>query len=223
MQAKTAIVLGATGLTGSILLNKLLADDRYAKIKVFGRSHVKAKSEKLEEYLIDLFELEKFSELFMADEVYCCIGSTKKKTPDSDIYRKVDFGIPATAAWLCKHNNIDTFLVISAMGAKEDSKVFYNRIKGEMEGAVLAQNIPNTYILQPALIGGKREEVRPMEFAFKNVMKIVDKFLLGDLKKYRTIEPDTIATAMIHLANSRQTSGKIESHIIKEIVQNENY
>ncbi|SDS33305.1 NAD(P)H-binding protein [Gramella sp. MAR_2010_147] len=219
MKQKTAIILGATGLTGSILLEKLLNDDRYRKIKVFARNHVQQKHEKIEEYLINLFELEKFADLFTADEVYCCIGSTQKKTPDNDTYRMVDFGIPATAAKLCNRNQIGTFQVISAMGADEKSTFFYNRIKGEMEGAVLEQQISNTYILQPSLIGGKREESRPFEFIWKKIMSVGDSLLIGSLKKYRSIHPEIIVDAMIYLANNDYRSGKIPSDEIKKIAE----
>ncbi|WP_300433783.1 NAD(P)H-binding protein [Christiangramia sp.] len=219
MEQKTAIILGATGLTGSILLRKLIEDARYRKIKVFSRNHVQQKSEKLEEYLIDLFELEKVADLFTADEVYCCIGSTQKKTPDTEVYRKVDFGIPATAAKLCSRNNIHTFQVISAMGADEKSRFFYNKVKGEMEGAVLEEKIRNTYILQPSLIGGKREESRPFEFISKKIMSLGDHLLVGKLKKYRSIHPETIAKAMIYLANNDYKSRRIPSDEIKSIAE----
>jgi len=219
MKQKTAIILGATGLTGSILLEKLLKDDRYRKIKVFARNHVQQKHEKIEEYLINLFELEKVADLFTADEVYCCVGSTQKKTPDNDTYRMVDFGIPATAAKLSSKNKINTFQVISAMGADEKSRFFYNRIKGEMEGAVLEQQIANTYILQPSLIGGNREESRPFEFIWKKIMSIGDNLLVGSLKKYRTIHPEIIADAMIYLSNNDYRSGTIASDEIKNIAE----
>lgn len=217
--AKTAIILGATGLTGGLLLKKLIADDRYRKIKIFSRNRVNTKSEKIEEYLIDLFELEKFEGLFHADEVFCCIGSTQKKTPDKDIYRKVDFGIPATAAKLAGKNNIKTFQVISALGADENSKIFYNQVKGEMEGAVLEESIPNTYILQPSLIAGERDESRPMEYIFKKIMNIGDHLLVGGLRKYRSIDPETIVNAMLYLANNEFESRRIESPEIKEIAE----
>jgi len=201
-------------------VEKLLKDDRYRKIKVFVRNHVKLKDEKIEEYLIDLFELEKVSDLFTADEVYCCVGSTQKKTPDNDTYRMVDFGIPATAAKLCSKNKINTFQVISAMGADEKSNFFYNRVKGEMEGAVLEQQISNTYILQPSLIGGSREESRPFEFIWKKIMSVGDSLLVGSLRKYRTIHPEIIADAMIYLANNDYRSGTIPSDEIKVIAEN---
>ena len=216
-QAKTAIILGATGLTGGILLDKLIRDDRYRKIKVFGRNHVSQKSEKIEEYLIDLFELEKLQELFTGDEVFCCIGTTKSKTPDKELYRQIDFGIPATAAKLAKRNGISTFMVISALGADEDSNIFYNKVKGEMEGAVLEQKITNTYILQPSLIAGDRAENRLMESIFINLMKFGNHFLIGGLKKYRSIKPEEIANAMRYLANHQYKSGRIESDKIKTL------
>ena len=216
---KTAIILGATGLTGSNLLDKLLEDDRYDKIKVFTRRHVDRKHPKLEEYLIDLFELETVADLFTGDVVFCCVGTTQKKTPDKEVYRKIDFGIPATAAKLCKQNRIHTFEVISAMGADEDSRIFYNRTKGEMEGAVMDQGISRTYILRPSLIGGHREESRPFESLAKKMMNLGNKLLVGKLKKYRSIHPETITKAMIYLANNDYRKNRIESDEIKEIAE----
>ena len=222
MVRKTAIVLGATGLTGGILLEKLLKDDRYEKIKVFSRQHVSQKHPKIEEFLINLFELEKVGGLFTGDEVFCCVGSTQRKTPDEELYRMVDFGIPATAARLSKLNGIRTFEVISAMGANENSRFFYNRTKGEMEGAVLEHRIENTYILRPSLIAGDRDESRPMEYAWKKIMTLGDHLLVGKLKKYRTIHPETIASAMVYLANANYASGRIESDEIKRIADKNN-
>ncbi|MDX1543338.1 MAG: NAD(P)H-binding protein [Christiangramia sp.] len=217
MTEKTAIILGATGLTGSILLEKLIKDDRYKKIKVFSRQHVRQKHSKIEEFLINLFELEKVGALFTGDEVFCCVGSTQRKTPDEEIYRMVDFGIPATAARLSKLNGIRTFEVISAMGANENSRFFYNRTKGEMEGAVMEHHIDKTFILRPSLIGGQRQESRPLEYAWKKIMNLGDHLLVGKLKKYRSIHPETIAKAMVYLANSDYSSGKLESDEIKRI------
>lgn len=216
---KTAIILGATGLTGKILLENLLMDSRYEKVKLFSRSPVGVAHQKIEEHLIDLFELENVSDKFKADEVFCCIGTTKKKTPDKNIYRKIDFGIPLSAAKLAKENGIGTFLVISALGADPTSKIFYNRTKGEMENAVLKMNIPNTFILQPSLITGQRNEKRTLESLAMNSMGLVDKLLIGPLKKYRGIEAETIAEAMIYLANNPINKNRIESDEIKRFAE----
>lgn len=216
---KTAIILGATGLTGSILLKKLLEDPRYSKIKLFSRSSTGIKNDKIEEHLVDLFELDKYQSEFTADEVHCCIGTTQSKTPDEDTYHKIDYGIPVTAAKLAKKNNISRFLVISALGADPESRFFYNRTKGEMERDVLEQKISETYLFQPSLIGGKREESRPFEAAWKNMMKVGDHLLIGPLKKYRSIHPATIADAMIYVANHKYAATRIESREIREIAE----
>ncbi|MEO5790357.1 MAG: NAD(P)H-binding protein [Gelidibacter sp.] len=216
--AKSAIVLGATGLTGNILLKMLLDDLRYSDIIVFGRNSCNIKHPKLEEYIIDLFELEHYASKFKADEVYCCIGTTKAKTSDKEIYLKIDYGIPVAAAKLCKANGIDTFIVISALGAKKKSKVFYNRVKGKMEAAVLEQQIPNTHILQPSLITGNREEFRFGE-SFLNFLMTVFKPILhiGDLKRYLPIHPETIAKCMVWLANNTYNLERIKSKKIQEL------
>ena len=215
---KTAIVLGATGLTGNILLKMLLDDERYSCVKVFGRNSCDIKHPKLEEYIIDLFQLEHYANKFKADEVYCCIGTTKSKTSDKETYIKIDYGIPVAAAKLCKENAIKTFVVISALGAKKNSKVFYNRTKGKMEVEVLSQQIPNTYILQPSLISGKREEFRLGEYVFKTLMGFLKPiFRFGDLKRYQPIAPETIAKCMVWLTNHVYASGRITSKKIQEI------
>ncbi len=216
---KTAIVLGATGLTGSILLKKLLQDKSYQTVKVFTRRAVGFQDPKLEEHLVDLFELEKYAELFKADEVFCCIGSTKSKTPDDEIYRKVDYGIPLTAAKLCNKNNIPKLLIISALGADPGSRFFYNRVKGEMERDVLAEKPQGTYIFQPSLIGGERDEKRIFESLWKKFMKFGDHLLVGPLKKYRSIHPATIADAMIRVAKNGYPESRIESDEIKLIAE----
>ena len=216
---KTAIILGATGLTGGELLHKLLEDDRYSKIKLFSRSSTGVKNDKIEEHLVDLFELGKHSKDFKADEVFCCIGTTQAKTPDEETYYKIDHGIPVEAAKLAKENGIPRFMVISALGADPDSRFFYNRTKGEMERDVLAQGITETYIFEPSLIAGNREESRPFEAAWKKVMSVGDHLLVGPLKKYRSIHAGSIADAMIYVANNKYAATRIESREIREIAE----
>tara|TARA_R100000935_G_C2828491_1_gene163652 strand:+ start:1061 stop:1720 length:660 start_codon:yes stop_codon:yes gene_type:complete len=216
---KTAIILGATGLTGGILLQKLLKDPAYGKVILFSRSPVAVKDEKIEEHLIDMFKLEAYGELFNADVVYCCIGTTKSKTPDENTYRKIDYGIPVAAAKLSNENGIETFEVISSMGSSPNSKVFYNRIKGEMEEAVLAQNIRNTYIFQPSLIAGDRVEKRFFENLAKNALKVLNFALVGPLEKYRSIHPEIIARAMIQVDKQGFKHTRIQSNEIREIAE----
>ncbi len=217
---KTAIILGATGLTGSILLEKLINDDRYKTIKLFSRKEIDGLPLKVNQYVGNLLELESFKADFTGDEVYCCIGTTAKKTPDKAVYTAIDYGIPVAAARLSKENGIHTFLAVSAIGADAKSSIFYNKTKGEMERDVLLEKIKNTHILQPSIIKGKRKEQRIGETIGLALFKVVQPLFFGKLKKYKITEAEHIAQAMINLANSTSTKQIISSNEIEEIAIN---
>jgi uncharacterized protein YbjT (DUF2867 family) len=215
---KTAIILGASGLTGGLVLEKLLMDNNYSSIKVFVRNSLHKTHPKLEEIICDLLQLEEQENLFQADEVYCCIGTTMKKTPDKKVYRAIDFGIPVNAAKLCSKNRISTLITVSALGANAKSSIFYNRTKGEMEAAVLDEKIKNTYFLQPSFIGGNRSEKRTGEKIGIAIFKFINPILIGPLRKYRLIEAKKIALAMVFLAENGFKRVVIESDEIQNLV-----
>lgn len=213
---KTAIVLGATGLTGSHLLELLLKDSDYEQVKVFTRQKLKISHPKLEEHLIDLLKLSDYTSDFTANVVFCCIGTTKAKTPNEALYRAIDYGIPVEAAKLCKQNSINNYIVISSLGANPKSKIFYNQLKGEMQRDVLAQQIEHTHILQPSLIVGNRKEKRTGEDFSKHFMKVFG-FLIPP--RYKMIQSNTIAQAMMQLARQPIEEQIIPSDKIKLIAQ----
>ena len=211
---KTAIILGATGLTGSHLLELLLEDLEYDRIKVFTRHKLTTSHPKIEEHVIDLLKLSDYANEFSADVVFCCIGTTKAKTPDKALYRAIDYGIPVEAAKLCKQNSINQFIVISALGANPKSKVLYSQLKGEMERDVLSQQIEHTHFLQPSLIVGNRKEKRTGEDFSKQFMKLFG-FLIP--ARYKMIEAKTIALGMVQLARKPSKEVVIPSEKIKAI------
>ena len=214
---KTAILLGGTGLTGGILLELLLRDPRYGKIVLFSRSGVGFSHPKLEEHLGDMLHLEEFRKVFRGDVVFCCIGTTRTRTPRKKVYREIDLGIPVTAAGLARENGIPSFIVVSAMGANPRSRLFYNRTKGKMEEGVLAKGVPGTYILRPSLIAGKRKERRPGEWIAKQLMKVFNLVLVGPLDRFRSIDPESIARAMLWLAANTYDNSRIPSDEIRRL------
>lgn len=211
---KTAIILGASGLTGGLVLEKLLANEAYEKIKVFSRKASGLTHPKLEEHVGDILNLDQFQARFTGDEVYCCIGTTKKKTPDRTAYRAIDYGIPASAALNAKLNKVPVFAVVSAVGANAKSSIFYNRTKGEMENAVLEAGIDHTYILRPSVISGNRMELRSGERISIALFKFLKPLFFGKLRRYRAVEAEAIANCMIRLANSGEASRILESEEI---------
>lgn len=211
---KTAIILGATGLTGRFVLEQLLSDERYSAIKLFSRSSVGLNHPMIEEFLGDVLTLEQFKGDFTGDEVYCCIGTTKKKTPNKELYRAIDFGIPAKGAHLAKENGIEAFAVVSALGASSKSTIGYNRIKGDMENAVLEAGLERTFILRPSLIVGDRKEHRSGERFAAGLFRFLKPLFFGPFRKYRAVEAKDIASKMIALLNSDSPSKIVESEAI---------
>lgn len=216
---RTAILIGATGLTGNYLLQNLLESDTYRAVKVFARSQPTVTHEKLEWYTADLLKLTDYSEDFNGDVVFCCIGTTKSKTKNKTKYEKIDVGIPHNAAKLAKNNHIPTFIVISALGAKLKSRVFYNRIKGKMEQKVLEQGVERTYILRPSIIKGKREEKRIMERVLNWFMELLKPLMIGDLTKYQPISFKDIVKCMLYLDQNSYNKSIIESDKIGELAE----
>ncbi|WP_028377008.1 NAD-dependent epimerase/dehydratase family protein [Leeuwenhoekiella sp. MAR_2009_132] len=214
---KTALILGITGLVGEALAKSILAHAKYDKLISFHRRKSGIAHPKLEEHVVDLFELQNHSDSFKADVVFCCIGTTQAKTSDKEEYKKIDYGIPLAAAKLCSINNIPKLIVISALGADPKSSVFYNKTKGEMERDVLKQNVKETYFLQPSLLAGNREEQRTVEKLAIGAFKLFNLFLVGPLKKYQSIKPEAIVQTMQYLAFNTYSEKRIESDEIKKI------
>ncbi|SFT80289.1 NAD(P)H-binding [Lishizhenia tianjinensis] len=218
MQKKKAILIGATGLTGGFLLDALLMHPDFDEVVTYGRSTTGKKSSKLKEVSLDIVTETSWLTELKADVVFCCIGTTKAKTPDQAKYKAIDYGVPVKLAEACKRNGIGHFIVISALGANPKSSIAYNQIKGEMERDVLAQSVEHTYIMQPSLILGGRDEKRAGEKIAQIVMPIFHCLMVGGLKKYRAIKSTDIALAMLKLSlQTDHTSGRIPSDEIKRI------
>jgi len=206
--AKTAIIAGATGLTGGLLLDLLLKDDEYEKVIVLTRKNLYATNPKISEIICDLTTLPQVENEIKGDVLFCCLGTTIKKAGTQDAFKQVDYNYPVELAKVAKKNEIPEFIVISALGAKPDSLIFYNKVKGEMERDIAALNLPAFHIIQPSLIIGERKESRMGEGIAQKLAPLYDKLLIGGLRKYKSIEAGQIARAMLAIAKSK-TKGVI--------------
>jgi len=194
---KNILLIGASGLIGSELVQLLLRDDKIKTVKVFVRKSLAITDHKLREILVDFEHLEDFKHEFQGDALFCCIGTTRKKTPDLAAYKAIDYGIVLAAATLARKNQVPQVHLVSAIGAAVSSKIFYNRLKGEIEKDVIRLDFPTTLIYQPAMLIGKRSESRPAEFIAQKLMPFFDLFLLGKTRKYHSIEAKKVAESML--------------------------
>lgn len=211
---KTAAILGATGLVGNEILKRLLADDRYAKVIVYSRRELELSHAKLKVIVGDLTDEKTFAPAIEADEIFCAIGTTQAKTPDLASYKNIDYGIPVSAANYGIKGGLKRFLVVSSLGAKASSKMFYPRIKGMMEESLLKKAIPQLYIFRPSFILGDRDERRIGEGIAKFLVKALRPIIP---RNYRGVEASEIAQAMINAANSKRSETIIQSKEIKAL------
>lgn len=211
----TAVIIGATGLTGSKLVNLLFENEHYESVITLSRKRTKLNHRKHKSHLVDLMDPASYQEFLKADHLFICTGTTQAKTPDTSEYYKIEHDLPLQVAQVALSNGVKKVIAISALGANPTSKIAYNKGKGAMERDIEKLGFKESYFVQPALIGGDREEHRPFESAFKKFQKIIDPLLLGFLKKYRTIEPETIARAMIYVALNGYEKSRIESDELK--------
>jgi uncharacterized protein YbjT (DUF2867 family) len=194
--AYKAIIAGASGLTGGLLVDILLRAPEYDTVLILVRKELPLKHEKLQQLVVDFDILEQYADTIKGHAVFSCLGSTRKKTPDLAVYRKIDHDYPLHLAQIAKNNGIDQFHLVSSMGANASSSNFYTKMKGETEDAIKQVGLNSLEIYRPALLTGDRKEHRAAERFLFGLMKIIDPLLIGGLKKYRSIAAATVASAM---------------------------
>lgn len=191
-----AVLAGASGLIGSNLLQFLLQRDYYDEVVILVRQLLPLSHIKLTQIKVDFDHLDEHANSITGHAVFCCLGSTQKKTPNLAVYRKVDHDYPLALAQIALKNSAGQYHLVSALGANAGSSNFYTKMKGETENDIKNTGLPCLHIYRPALLTGQRNEYRLAERIFTPIMKLIDPFLIGGLKKYRSIPAATVASAM---------------------------
>ncbi len=201
---KTVVVIGATGLVGSALVQELTDDPQVAEIRILSRRALSYASDKIKVIQTDLSQPEP-SAFDNATALYCGIGTTRKKTPDQKQYIAIDHGITIAAAKAAKSKGVSEVHLISAVGADVKSNIFYSRLKGEIERDLIALNFDRTLIYQPSILIGTRAEKRFGEKIAQVLSPAFDLFLIGKLQKYHSISAKELAVTMHRFSfNARQ-------------------
>ncbi|AYC28751.1 oxidoreductase [Paenisporosarcina cavernae] len=199
MKKKAALLVGATGLVGNEVLHLLCEREEYAAIHVLSRRELAFSHPKMD-VLVKDFDAIEVEDVEIADDFFCCIGTTIKKAGSEDAFEEVDVTFPVKLASFAKKKGMQHMLVISAMGANAESPIFYNQMKGKLEQQLTELSISRLSIFRPSLLKGERDEFRLGETIGNKLLTGLRPFLLGPMKKYRAIEAKQVAIAMVSTA-----------------------
>lgn len=207
MNQLTAVVLGASGLTGGLLVDELLNDKDYKTVRVLVRKNLSIIHPKLQQQILDFSSKESLSDkMGEGDVIFSCIGTTLKKVKgNKNLYKQIDHDIPVNAAQIGISRHFKKFLIISSVGADANSSNFYLRLKGKTEDSLKQFRFESLGIFQPSLLNGKRKEIRLKEQIAGTVVDLLSFLLLGPLQKYRAIGANNVARAMVYAGKQNKT------------------
>ncbi len=155
------VIIGASGLVGSHLINEFANDQRVTCIKIITRRLLNLQNPKFEQFVLLNFSCETIENLKITGDVFICtLGTTIKTAGSKNAFRLVDYDYVLAFSKLAKRSNAKSLIVNSSLGANANSKIFYNQVKGQMEDAVSKCGVESIYFLRPSLLVGKRSEIR---------------------------------------------------------------
>ena len=214
---KTALVFGSSGLVGQQLVQQLIHNSAYQKIKLFVRKTPKIQNPKIEIVNTNFDNIEILSPEIKGDDCFFCIGTTKKNSPDKTEYQRVELDLPKKIANLAKQNKIQSFIFISSGYANSKSSGEYLRYKGLVEEELISLKFDNLGILRPSFLLGNRKEKRIGEKIGIIIFQILSPLMRGPLKRMKPIHVKTVAGAMIKIAQSELNQTIFESDEIVKL------
>lgn len=188
------LIIGATGATGKDLVTQLLADDTYSEVHCFVRKPLALTHPKLHAHVVDFDTPEAWADLLHGDVAFSCLGTTLAVAGSKEAQWRVDYDYQYAFAQQCKANGVPTFVLISAAGAKAQSKLFYNRMKGQLEDAIKALGFASLLIFQPSILVRSNSDRGGENFTVK-VINFLNK--LGLFKRYRPMPTEILAEKML--------------------------
>ena len=217
---KTALVFGSSGLVGQQLVQQLIHNRAYQKIKLFIRKNSNIQNPKIEIINTNFDNIEILSPEIKGDDCFFCIGTTKKNSPEKIEYQRVELDLPKKIANLAKQNKIHSFIFVSSGYANSKSSGDYLRYKGLVEEELISLKFDNLGILRPSFLLGNRKEKRIGEKIGIIIFQILSPLMMGPLKRMKPIHVKLVANAMINIAQSDFRQTIFESDEIAKLNQN---
>lgn len=205
---RRAMIAGATGLVGGYCLEELLDSAAYTSVLVVARRPMLGRVHpKLDLRIVDFGTLDA-EEPAVADDAFCCLGTTMRQAGSREAFRRVDHDFVLAFARFARRSGARRFVVISSLGANRRSRVFYSRVKGEAEEALRRVGFESLVILRPSLLLGPRSQPRAGERIAVAVAALGRPFMVGPLRRYRPVHASAVARAMVRLA-AREWTGTV--------------
>ncbi|MHA6697635.1 NAD(P)H-binding protein [Chryseobacterium sp. A321] len=202
------LVIGATGATGQDLVEQLLRDPDFDSVHVFSRRPLDYTDPKLHVEIVDFEKPQAWKSLLQGEVAFSCLGTTLKAAGGKQAQRKVDFGYQLDFAKGCRENHVPHFVLISSYGANENSKLFYSRMKGELEQEIRSLHFEKLTVFQPGMLERKKSD-RPSEVLGATVLKFLNRLHL--LQKLRPLKTSTLAQAMVHSTKIKSSGESVIS------------
>ena len=207
-----AIIIGATGATGKSLLPLLAAHSEMERIDCFGRRHPDFSHQKLNSHQIDFTQPNIWHEEVQGDVLFACLGTTLKAAGSKEAQWAIDYEANLEFAKAARENGVYTLVLVSASGANAASRLFYQRMKGELEQALIALNFPCLIIFRPPLLIRPNSD-RLGEKVAERIFRVLNR--IGMLKNQRPLAVEKLAQAMLKavLLSSHEQASYSKNHM----------
>lgn len=189
---KTAVIAGASGLIGTALLPLLLQNDEYEAVHSVGRRMLDVRHEKLTQHIVDFSDLSSLN--LPCHHVYCCVGTTIRVAGSKERFVEVDHDYPLNLARAALRNGAQSYTIITSVGAKAESAVFYSSVKGRVERELALLGFKSLTIIRPSMLLGDRKQSRPAEWISKHLMTLLAPIIP---KAYKAVHDSTVAACML--------------------------
>jgi uncharacterized protein YbjT (DUF2867 family) len=194
MSGLTALVIGATGATGTELVKQLIDDNRFASVVIFSRRALDFTHAKLICHVVNFDQPASWAHLVQGDVLFSALATTLKQAGSQKEQYKIDYTYQYQTAETAAANGVAKYVLVSAMGANAGSWLFYPRIKGELDNAVAALPFKQIHIFRPGFLLRQPDKIRPMEKLGIAIIQFFNK--LGLLKSQKPLPVEVLAQKM---------------------------
>ena len=202
---KKAVLVGCTGLVGKQLMYKLIESQHYDVVIVLVRAELPIKHSKIKQLIVDFDKLSDFKDQLVADDFFCCLGTTMKKAGSKEAFYKVDYTYCYEFGKIASYNHAKSFNLVSAIGSDSNSKIFYSKVKGQLEQDLEKLNLTTFNIFQPSFLLSNRTEFRLGEKLGAYIASLFSALFIGSLRKYKPIHAAQVANAILKAAQKKQS------------------